>query len=445
MPDGWPHRQVLPLHEHELRTGRLVVADDGAGDITGFGATLTRSGVTYLADLFVRSDRHGEGIGRALMDALFDGVDGRRFTFASAHPAARTLYGSFGMTPVWTVAYLQAAVDRIDRGRLDPHDLTTSPSDVATLAAIDTLITGRDRRIDFEYMRRVLGGRLLTVGRGQEPVGYAAVKDPMWWVPWHPDGAEIAPVGVLDPANAPAAMAAAVLHAIDAGATLIETFVPEPNPAHEMLLAAGFTREDSDLHMSSASRPPRPGALPAGDRHRVGRGFRLRHLSSPQRRDCAHATARDERGAGRLLAGGGTGLATEAGAARRPDQRARSQGHRGAGSTVRRDHRRRRLRHGYQLVPTRRAGGRRRAGDRLRHQLDDVRRRPRPCRLARRHQCGVRRGGRTHVHVRAVSRRRVLTVRCDVLRRSEGCVRQHPHRSRGRADASGSCAGSRRC
>ena len=45
------------------------------------------------------------------------------------------------------------------------------------------------------------------------------------------------------------------------------------------------------------------------------------------------------------------------------------------------------------------------------------------------HKCGVRRGGRTHVHVRAVSRRRVLAVRCDVLRRSEGCVRQHSHRS----------------
>src|SRR4051794_36144052 len=67
---------VLPLHEHALYSGRLVVGVE-AGEVDGsgvvaFGATLTRSGITYLADLFVRPSHQGRGVGRAMLHSLLD-------------------------------------------------------------------------------------------------------------------------------------------------------------------------------------------------------------------------------------------------------------------------------------------------------------------------------------------------------------------------------------
>src|SRR5262249_6384111 len=88
---------VLPLLEHELRSGRLLVAWDATGTVIAFGATLTRSGVTYLADLFVHPDHQGHGVGRALLHALLDDMHGERFTMASTSLAARALYERFGM------------------------------------------------------------------------------------------------------------------------------------------------------------------------------------------------------------------------------------------------------------------------------------------------------------------------------------------------------------
>src|SRR3954470_11823575 len=76
---------VLPLHEHELQSGRIVVATAGSS-VVGFGATLTRSDVVYLADLFVQPGHQGQGVGRTLLHALLDDGPARRFTFASPDP-----------------------------------------------------------------------------------------------------------------------------------------------------------------------------------------------------------------------------------------------------------------------------------------------------------------------------------------------------------------------
>src|SRR5207237_1173602 len=56
--------------DHELATGTLVVATS-RGDVVGFAGVLERGEVAYLADLFVRRDLVGKGVGRALLDAAF--------------------------------------------------------------------------------------------------------------------------------------------------------------------------------------------------------------------------------------------------------------------------------------------------------------------------------------------------------------------------------------
>lgn len=246
---------VLPLHAHELRTGRLVVA--AAGDeVVGFGATLVRSGVLYLADLFVLPEWHGRGLGGHLLDELVGDHRGPRFTMASTSPSARALYAGHGMQPAWELAYVVGRAHSIARGPLQEAAgaVAVRPASVDDVAALDRAVTGRDRRPELEHETATLGGSLLSVVRGRgetRMIGHAVVIQPTWWVPWRTNGTRVAPVVVLDPADAAPAVAAAVLHALDTGATIINSFVPRPHGAHAVLLRAGFRGVDADLHMTS--------------------------------------------------------------------------------------------------------------------------------------------------------------------------------------------------
>jgi GNAT superfamily N-acetyltransferase len=250
--------RVLPLHEHERATGTLLVAESDPHGVVGFGATLTRSGVTYLADLFVLPDRQGHGIGRALLHALLDdAVAARapRFTMASGSPSARALYERFGMAPSWDLSYLLGEVAALDRSALDADGVTARPGvSIDDVATLDLAVTGRDRRADLVHETSRLGGTLLALTRGDGVVGHAIVIQPTWWVPWRPHGTRVAPVVVADAADAPSAVAAAVHWAIAAGASVINSFVPVGHSAHDVLLDAGFRRTDADLHMTSGAR-----------------------------------------------------------------------------------------------------------------------------------------------------------------------------------------------
>ena len=111
---------VLPLHGHELRSGQLLVAEVD-GDIVGFGATLTRSGVAYLADLFVAPPHQHQGIGSRLAHALCDEHPGPLFTFASTDDRATRLYASLGMQAVEPYHYLACDLGG-DLGSLEQPD-----------------------------------------------------------------------------------------------------------------------------------------------------------------------------------------------------------------------------------------------------------------------------------------------------------------------------------
>jgi GNAT superfamily N-acetyltransferase len=244
---------VLPLHEHELHSGTLLVAE-AAGEIVGFGATCTRSDVLYLADLFVRPDTQGAGVGRALLHRLLDDAPAQRFTFASSDPSARSLYAKFGMDEHWTLGYLEASSGALpfDVDVLDADGMTAIPATVDDVLAIDHQVTGRDRRVDLEHERDRLGFSCFVLRRGDaSPLGYGVVIHPQWWVPWKPHGTRVAPVMVLDAQDACAAVAATMRAALALGATDITTFVPSVHPAREMLLTAGFVETDTDAYMAS--------------------------------------------------------------------------------------------------------------------------------------------------------------------------------------------------
>jgi GNAT superfamily N-acetyltransferase len=246
-----PAGTVLPLHEHELRSGTLVVAEL-SGRVVGFGATLTRSGVLYFADLFVLPSHHGRGIGRAMLHSMLDDAPAERFTFASTDPAARALYATFGMQPHWDLLHLEASTSSLAVERLDADGIVAAPATVDDVVDLDQRLTGRDRRVDLEHERDRLGFTCFLLRRAGALVGYGVAIHPQWWVPWKPNGTRVAPVIVADARDAPGAVAATMRAALDLGATDITTFVPSVHPALAMLESAGFTVTGEDSYMASS-------------------------------------------------------------------------------------------------------------------------------------------------------------------------------------------------
>jgi len=124
---------VGPYLGHLIDHGRafVSVADD---EVVGFAAADETGRGRHLADLFVRLDRLGQGIGRPLLEAVFDGADDRT-TFASDDPRALPLYVRSGMMPLWASIYLEGAVsilaDTARARRTEPATLVARPARTA--------------------------------------------------------------------------------------------------------------------------------------------------------------------------------------------------------------------------------------------------------------------------------------------------------------------------
>ena len=237
-----------PLAQHELDTGRLVVAEvDGV--VVGFGATLTRSGVAYLADLFVVPAQQSNGIGRRLMHALLADHRGPLFTFASTDQRAQRLYEQFGMHAIEQYHYLDAR-----REALVPWatDVELVAADRAAIIAVDSAITGRDRSIDIDYATSI-GANWYIAWRAGRSVGAVAVAAPTWWNPWHPHGARVGP-GHGRRCRRHRCRSSPHALAQCAQADVISTFAPSSLPALPALLSAGFEVIDTDLLMASDDR-----------------------------------------------------------------------------------------------------------------------------------------------------------------------------------------------
>jgi ribosomal protein S18 acetylase RimI-like enzyme len=242
---------VLPLHRHELDTGRLVVAElDGV--IVGFGATLTRSGVAYVADLFVAPEHQSRGIGARLLHALLDDHDGPRFTLASTDPRARALYERFGMHPVCEYAYLRAHPDDVSHDRLDQAGVVLEVTAlIDEIVDIDRAVTGRDRRVDLVHAEARLGARTWRARRDSRTVGYAQIVHPIWWSPTNPDAVRIGPIIATEPRELLPILAAVVAEAASLQTTSLGPFVPVGGPVYAAMISAGFVDDDRDLLMVS--------------------------------------------------------------------------------------------------------------------------------------------------------------------------------------------------
>ena len=239
---SWPGRP--DYLDHELTSGALAVCEDG-GEVAGFGGVVPRGPVVHLADLFVRPDRLGKGIGKALLTEILPS-EGERITFASSDPRALPLYVRFGMSPMAPLLYLTGNSQATRR--LPDWGVTLVEAEPAALTDHDRTASGRDRNQDLEFLQRA-GGHCFLALHGKTVVGYGFCR-----LVEATEGVQseafLGPVGAPDAVDA-ASTALALLGwaAGQAGEMTLPVF--GPNRVLPVLLEAGFRIHDMDTFMAS--------------------------------------------------------------------------------------------------------------------------------------------------------------------------------------------------
>jgi GNAT superfamily N-acetyltransferase len=201
-PPAPPFEVFAAQQGHVLETGRSVVAErDGA--FAGFAGAWRRDDHWFLASLFVAPERQGEGIGPALLDAVWDGDARVRRTITDAiQPVSNALYGRRGLAPVTPVL---AFSGRPTAGGGAPFARADGDAAAAKrVAEIDRAAYGFDRAPDHAYWRRT--ARASVWLRDGEPVAYSYA-----WA-----GGAVGPVAGLDAEAAAGALAGELESARDA-------------------------------------------------------------------------------------------------------------------------------------------------------------------------------------------------------------------------------------
>jgi GNAT superfamily N-acetyltransferase len=230
---------VGPYVRHLIDHGRSLVSV-ADGEVVGFTAAVETGRGRHLADLFVRPDRLGQGIGRPLLDAVLDGAD-QRSTVASDDPRALPIYVRAGMMPLWPTLYMEGAATGLTRsGPL----LSTEPATAARIAEIERGWTGQDRLPDHAFWASQLdadpfvvldGGEVVGVGYGR--ARQASPVRALDRLAIHPDADPLAPT------------LAGIVRAARDGTVLV--CVLGPSPLVRPLLDAGFRIADRDTYMAS--------------------------------------------------------------------------------------------------------------------------------------------------------------------------------------------------
>jgi GNAT superfamily N-acetyltransferase len=216
----------------------LVSVDDGA--VVGFGGAIDTGWCRMLSDLFVDPERLGSGIGRRLLDAVFDDAQARA-TFASDDPRAVPIYIRAGMTPLWTEFYLDGDARGLDvaPGLRVRAALPGEPAD------LELAWDGADRTVDHAYWAAGPEGDAFIVDDelGPAAFGYARAR-------------QVGPARVVDrlllrPGADPVTTATAAMRRAARDNPLLRVHVFGPNPLLPVLLEAGFRIVDRDQFLAS--------------------------------------------------------------------------------------------------------------------------------------------------------------------------------------------------
>jgi GNAT superfamily N-acetyltransferase len=244
----WPARP--DFLDHEFEAGRIVVAER-LTEVVGFAGVFDYGELTYLADLFVRPDLLGQGIGRALLEVILQGCEAWA-TLASSDPRAVPLYARFGVRPVMRALYVSGGLE--DARRLP--SLPSSPriasphADLDELVDLDAVTCGRRRPLEHRFLLGLRGTVALVHGAEDHASAYAYVRTVLAEGQAEPE-AFIGPCGGESEADFTHITRAAIHQAAEAGCERIHLAVFEGHPDLSMLLQAGFRVDDADTFMAT--------------------------------------------------------------------------------------------------------------------------------------------------------------------------------------------------
>ncbi|HEX9370434.1 MAG TPA: GNAT family N-acetyltransferase [Roseiflexaceae bacterium] len=248
-----PPRGAASVILHELETGEVCAAEQ-AGQVVGFAAMVTRDGVVFVAECFVRADCQSAGVGRRLLQQLLP-RDGRTCcTLSSRDPRALALYIRAGMRPQWPNFCLRAEASRL--GSLPAAGVEVvegHPGDPALLHW-DAAIGGRLRPQEHDYWVAQTRAVPLWFRRAGQTVGYgyAQLRSPEDL--WFPDAITLGPIGAETDEDALACVGAAVGWARPRAQALKIT-VPGPHVVLPALLDAHFQITYVETFVSSSDEP----------------------------------------------------------------------------------------------------------------------------------------------------------------------------------------------
>jgi len=184
------------LQGHLLRTGTSIVAE-ADGRVVGYGSSWVRGDDWFLASLFVDQAAHGQGVGTALLDAVWTPATRRRTMTDAIQPISNALYGGRGLLPATPLLTFL--------GRPQIEAPLAQVSGTADLRRIDELAYGFDREVDHLHWSR-------HAVRTEWPDAYSYAFP----------GGEIGPVAGATPAAAAAALAAELA----AAAGAVRVYIP---------------------------------------------------------------------------------------------------------------------------------------------------------------------------------------------------------------------------
>jgi GNAT superfamily N-acetyltransferase len=230
---------VGPYLQHLIARGRTLVSivED---DVAGFAAAVDTGRGWHLADLFVRVERLGQGIGRPLLDAVFDGA-AERSTFASDDPRALPLYIRAGMVPLWPSIYLEGASETLEQAAAG---LSTESASAERVAQLEREWTGQDRRDDHAFWAsQIDADSFVVVDAGDvAAAGYGRARQA--------SAVRVVDRLVVHPDVDPVAPTLAAIHRAGQGGPVFAC-IQGPSPALRPLLELGFRIADRDTYLAS--------------------------------------------------------------------------------------------------------------------------------------------------------------------------------------------------